>query len=403
MKRKSSNKKITTKKPSNLLYVDKTLLIATIGLLIFGLIMIMSASSVAAVREYGKSEYFFVTKQAIFTVVGIIATFVILHIDSKWYNLIAFTVMCVVSILLGITLFQGQTTNGATSWLYLGPLSIQPSEFAKTAIILQLACQLGGRKKWDHPIELIFKFLWPLILFTVIAIQPDLGTSIIIVMICYFIFFSLPVDNNKLFKRIQLCVFFGSIAAICLVMGMIKSNNVLIQKIFTPEQIERLSEISAPCNRYEDSGYQVCHGFIAIKTGGIFGAGLGKSTQKFLYLPEAYTDFIYPIIVEELGIVGGGLVLVVYIILLTRILIIARNASTLRGSIIAFGTFAYIMAHIIVNLGGILSLMPLTGVPLPFLSYGGSFLINLMILLAFTQKVAIDTKIKQITKRKVVD
>lgn len=187
-------------------------------------------------------------------------------------------------------------------------------------------------------------------------------------------------------------------------MWMIRSNNPITEALLTKEQQERIAVFTNPCGRYEDSGYQVCHGYIAINTGGITGAGLGNSTQKFLYLPEAYTDFIFPIITEELGIIGAGLVLVVYIILLTRVLIIARNASNLRGSIIAFGTFGYIIAHIVVNLGGVLALMPLTGVPLPFLSYGGSFLINLMILLALTQKVAIDSKIarKKLEMKKVV-
>ena len=116
----------------------------------------------------------------------------------------------------------------------------------------------------------------------------------------------------------------------------------------------------------EESGYQVCNGYIAIHNGGLFGVGLGASTQKYLYLPAAHTDFIFAIITEELGLIGGGCVLIAYIFLLFRILVIARNATNLRNSIIAFGTFAYILSHITINLGGLLAIIPLTGVPYRF-------------------------------------
>lgn len=405
MKRKSSNKNTTSKKKDSVFRnIDKTLLFATLGLLVFGLIMIMSASSVAAVREYGESEYFFVARQIVWAIFGLLATLVILKLDTKWYNLIAFLAFWGTMIVLVITMIHGETTNGSTSWLTIGPIRFQPSEFAKTAIIMQLACILGGRKKWDGPWSIILKFALPLVMFLLVFMQPDLGTALIILTIILFIFFSLPVEKNKIFIISKLVVALGIIIGIPTVMWMIRSNNPITEALLTKEQQERIAVFTNPCGRYEDSGYQVCHGYIAINTGGITGAGLGNSTQKFLYLPEAYTDFIFPIITEELGIIGAGLVLVVYIILLTRVLIIARNASNLRGSIIAFGTFGYIIAHIVVNLGGVLALMPLTGVPLPFLSYGGSFLINLMILLALTQKVAIDSKIarKKLEMKKVV-
>ena len=130
----------------------------------------------------------------------------------------------------------------------------------------------------------------------------------------------------------------------------------------------------------------MCNGFIAIKNGGLFGLGFGNSTQKYLYLPEAHTDFIFPIICEELGSIVGAIIINGYGIMLWRILFIAKHANNVRNSIIAYGTFIYLALHILVNLLGVLALIPLTGVPLPLLSYGGSFTLNALILLFLALK-----------------
>ncbi|NLA33194.1 MAG: FtsW/RodA/SpoVE family cell cycle protein [Mollicutes bacterium] len=146
-----------------------------------------------------------------------------------------------------------------------------------------------------------------------------------------------------------------------------------------------------PCLRYvERSGYQLCNSFIAINNGGLFGSGLGNSTQKYLYLPAGHTDFIFVIILEELGSIVGVLIIIAYIYMLYRIVKIAKSTSNLRNSIIAFGTFIIISVHILINLAGILGLIPLTGVPLPFLSYGGSFTIVTYMLIFLVQRVAVE-------------
>ncbi len=160
-------------------------------------------------------------------------------------------------------------------------------------------------------------------------------------------------------------------------------------------------EFKNPCNRYsENTGYQVCNGFIAIHNGGLLGMGLGNSTQKYLYLPEAHTDFIFPILVEELGLLVGGLVIIGYGVILYRILKIAKMADNPRGSILAYGTFLLILFHLLVNFMGILALIPLTGVPVPFLSYGGSYTINILLMTFVVQRVAIETKTNQ-AKREI--
>lgn len=400
MKRKSSNKKKTAKKEYSFRYMDKTLLVASLLLLIFGIVMILSASSIAAVREYGRPENFFAIRQTIWAVMGLVASLVIIKMKERWYSPIALLGIFFITAILLITLIHGKATNGATSWLYIGPFSFQPSEFAKTFLILHLACTLGGLKKIDGLQDLIWIFGFPAAIFFLVLIQPDMGTGLIILFITLAIFYALPIKRNKTYFLYKVGILAALIVGISLIFYLIKTDNNLINSVLTKEQQERISEFAKPCTKYEDSGYQACHGYIAINSGGLLGEGIGKSTQKFLYLPEAYTDFIFPIIVEELGIIVAGIILLVYLIILYRIFVIARTAKDLRGSIIAYGTLAYITAHIIINLGGVLAIMPLTGVPLPFLSYGGSFLINLMMLLAFTQKVAIERELKSTSTQK---
>lgn len=364
--------------------LDYPLLISTIILTIFGLIMIFSASSIAAVLQYGQTEYYFFKKQLIVIVGGLMLFLVIINIPTKNYGVLAkLAIIAIILILLALKTY-GSVTNSARSWFRLFGFSLQPSEFAKTIIILFLACTYGNKKKYDNIYDLFIPLIPCLIIFGFVALEPDLGTAAIIAVICMFIFFSLPIEKNKTINVLKIVAIIGILFAVFALQ--------LNQEYLTDTQASRFN-FKNPCERYlEETGYQVCNGYIAIHNGGLFGVGLGKSTQKYLYLPEAHTDFIFPIIIEELGLLGGGFVILMYIVILLRILIIARNAVNLRGSIIAFGTFAYIITHIAVNMGGLLALIPLTGVPLPFLSYGGSFMLNLMILLALTQRVAIETK-----------
>ena len=402
MKRNSSNKRLTSKKVSYFRNMDPVLLLATVGLLLFGLYMIYSASNIAAKREYGLPPYHFFLKHIKLAVAGIVASIIVIKLNPKTYGFLSKVYLLGVFILLAMTEIHGIATNGSTSWINIGPIQIQPSEFAKSALILYFGCILGSKTKWK---DILSPLLWVIIpagaIFLLVAGQPDLGSAMIIGIITMIVVYFIPFDSPKWFKIAKWVIALCIAGGIILMPTILESEN-FISGMLTAEQRERVLEYKDPCNKYQDSGYQVCHGYIAINSGGLTGQGIGNSTQKFLYLPEAYTDFIFPIITEELGVVTAGIILLVYLILLIRILMIAANATDLRGSIIALGTFAFILAHIVVNLGGVLALMPLTGVPLPFLSYGGSFLINLLVMLAFTQRVAIDTRIakqKQIGKR----
>lgn len=370
--------------------LDKPLLILTIILSALGLVMIFSSSSIAAVLQYGQTEYYFFSKQAMFIAIGFILSIVIYNIPTKWYKGLSILGLgLIILVLIGLKTY-GQVTNSARSWFKIAGFSIQPSEFAKTIIILYLATWYGSKKKFKSIYDTFIPLIPCVIIFFLVASEPDLGTACIIASICMFIFFTLPFKKNIIMTSIKIVTITGIVGGLV----FLNSNSSFIDKLLTSTQASRFN-FKNPCSRYlEETGYQVCNGYIAINNGSVLGVGLGKSTQKYLYLPEAHTDFIFPIIVEELGLIGGCIVLLLYMFLLYRILVIARNAKTLRGSIIAFGTFAFILTHIIVNLGGLLALIPLTGVPLPFLSYGGSFILNLFILLALTQRVAIENKKK---------
>lgn len=372
--------------------MDKTLFIFMIIYTILGLVMIFSASSISAVLYNKLKESYFFTKQLEFAVaiwlVGLI--FIIRFPTSKYQKLGPLIMVGILIALAGLYPY-GSITNSAKSWYDLKFFSIQPSEFAKTAIILYLAVyyeKIIKRKDYDN-MKIIFPMILVLIATALVVFQPDLGTAIIIAGIAAFIFLALPTENKQM-KTMKLTCIIGIIAAAIFVVfggNILKNSNLL-----TSEQKDRLT-YRAPCTRYTDkTGYQVCNGFIAINNGGLFGVGLGNSTQKYLYLPEAYTDFIFPIVIEELGALIGILIIIGYLIILYRLLKIARNAVNMRGSIIAYGTFAYILLHLLVNFMGILALIPLTGVPVPFLSYGGSFYINLMFLLFTCERVAIETK-----------
>lgn len=364
--------------------IDIPLLIVSCILLVIGLVMIFSSSSIAAVLQYNSTEYYFFKKQLLIILLGAIAGFIVLFIPIKKYKFISVILMAIILLVLFALQTYGTVTNSAKSWFRFAGMSIQPSEFAKTIIILFLAFAYGDRKKFNNPYNIFIPLIPCIVIFGLVALEPDLGTATIIAIICMFIFFSLPLNKNSFMMILRVIAVIGILLSIYI----LQTN----QEYLTDTQANRFT-YKDPCKRYEEeTGYQVCNGYIAMHNGGLKGTGLGESTQKYLYLPESYTDFIFPIIIEELGVIGGAGIMILYLILLYRILVIARNATSLVGSIIAFGTFAQIITHIAINLGGALALMPLTGVPLPFLSYGGSYILNLVILLSLTQRVAIESK-----------
>ena len=371
--------------------MDKPLLIVTFIFFIFGLIMVLSASSMESYMRYNFSPYHYFFRQLFFLVIGIFGFMFMIIFPTKNYKLFDKLILFIVTMSLVGLLVYGHTANNAASWYKFGPITIQPSEFAKIAIIVYLSVYYHRNKEsLDNQWTIIKPILYMVVIAFLVAIQPDLGTAMIIGMLTLFIFYAVPI--NKKYRSIFNKIFVGGILVVALV--LLTTGGKFLQSY----QLERFNFID-PCERYqEDSGYQLCNSFIAFKNGGLKGQGLGSSTQKYLYLPESYTDFIFPIIVEEWGLIIGIIILILYMLVLFRIIKVARNATTLQNSLIAYGVFAYILLHIMINLGGVMGMIPLTGVPLPFLSYGGSYTICLMIALGLVQRVAIESNTKKLIK-----
>ncbi len=367
--------------------LDKPLLIITFIFFVFGLIMILSASSMESYMRYNYSPYHYFIRQALFLVIGMIAFFFCIIFPTKNYKKLKLDIIIITIIMLSLIglPFIGHAAKNAVSWYKIGPITIQPSEFAKVGIILYLSIYYERNKdKLDNQWNIIKPIIVALIIVGLVMIQPDMGTAVIIGLITIIMFYGVPIDkkNRSIFNKI----FIGGILLVVLV--LITTGASFLKDY----QLDRF-KFTLPCERYQEkTGYQLCNSFIAFKNGGLNGQGLGSSTQKYLYLPESYTDFIFPIVVEEWGLVVGIIIICAYAFVLFRIIQIARRASNLRGSLLCYGVFTYLLTHIIVNLFGVMGLMPLTGVPLPFLSYGGSYTICLMIAMGLVQRVAIESK-----------
>lgn len=361
--------------------LDKPLLIVTLLLIVAGLIMIFSAGNITAFMKYGASPYRYFLKQVIFVIASLIASLIILPFHSKSYKFISGLGILVVGGLLIFVRVFGDISNNAYSWINLGFFSIQPSEFAKIIAILWLAGYYESNKeRLDKYLPSLYPIAICMILALLIFIQPDLGTTIIFSVVVASIFFLSPVA-----KEIKHKVLFLLLASITILALLIASGG----KSILNERQQKRMQFSDPCSKenFYGDGNQLCNGYIAMNHGGFRGVGLGNSTQKYLYLPEAHTDFIFPIIVEETGFVAAILLLCLYFALIGRIIKIAKDCYNSRGYLICMGVAIYILLHISVNLGGVMGLIPMTGVPLPFMSYGGSFAMCLIFSLTFVQRI----------------
>ena len=364
-------------------YLDKPLLIVTIILFLIGLVMVFSASNVTAYMSYAVSPYNYFIKQGLFLVAGVIVFFMMIKMSTKTYGVLSWGLLLISIASLVVLLIIGTAKNRAVSWFDLGPISIQPSEFVKVITIVFLAYYYDRNKS---KLKSWGKSLFPIGVCAIVAglifIQPDLGTTIIYTAIVAAIFLAVPIVPEIKYKTVFACFGIVGFAALS-IFGA--GKGVLLER-----QMERFN-YKRPCDRILDDGNQVCNCYIAINNGGLTGVGLGNSTQKYLYLPEPYTDFIFAIIVEELGVVTGVLIILMYMFVLYRILLIGRKSPNNMGAVICYGVAIYIFLHIAINLMGIMGMMPMTGVPLPFMSYGGSFTICLIAALTMVQRVSVES------------
>lgn len=337
------------------------LLISVIVISIFGLIMIYSASYIWAEYKYNDA-FKFVKNQAIFFVVGIILMMIISKIDyRKYYNKAnLLLISCVILLILVLIPGIGSVRNGSRSWFGIGSFGIQPSEFTKLALIIFTSKYLVNN---ENNMKYFKKGVLPILgitlgIFGIIMLQPDFGTGTIIVMSIVGLLFVGGV-NFKFFLKIGLVGVAG-------VAGLIA---------IAPYRLSRILSFLNPWSDPLGSGFQIIQSLYAIGPGGLFGYGFLNSRQKHFYLPEPQTDFIFSIISEEFGFLG---ILIVSFLFLTIILTgfkIARNSKDLFGKYLAFGIMFQISFQTLLNLMVVVGLIPVTGVTLPFLSYGGSSLL----------------------------
>lgn len=368
-------------------YVDKWLLIITLILFATGLIMIFSASNVATYIKDSASPYKYLIKQSLILLCGLGGSFVIMKTSTKLHSLISWGLLVFMMIFLLVLLVQDSTYNGAKSWFDLGFIGFQPSEFIKVIMIAWMASYYEIKKKLLDKCSIsLFPLVIVATIFLMIFMQPDFGTAIIFLVISLIIFFLSDVNKKikqKTFMVISLLIMVG-----CLF--LVTNADLILSK----RQQARL-DFRYPCSeeKFYGDGNQVCNSYIAINNGGLHGKGLGNSTQKYLYLPEAHTDFIFAIAVEELGLLVSLFILFLIFIVICRIIIIGQRANSNKKALLCYGVAFYIMIHVVINLTGITGFFPVTGVPLPFLSYGGSYTLSLIGALSMVQRINIETQL----------
>ena len=373
--------------------LDKPLLFASAALFIFGLLNIVTASSRAAVVNYDVSIYYYFYRQLAFIIIGLIAGVIIIKTDTKYYKVIV-PVLFIAAIALNLWALTFEELSGSKNWIDLKIIKLQPSEFSKPILIALLAIMFEKNyrklrtvniKHYDTIATMLFVSM---IIPAIIVLQKDFGTLLIILFIIFMMFLASPILKIDKIKTFLFMVALGALALLVIynVQGYILND----------ARISRFTSFLDPCGNYENGGYQVCNSYIAINDGGLWGLGIGKSKQKYSYIPEPHTDSAFAIIAEEYGIYRTVFIFILYGIVLYRISVIGAKAASLRGRYICVGVASYIFIHIFINLGGMFGLIPLTGVPLPFLSYGGSFVLSLIASVAIVQRICIESKNKKI-------
>lgn len=340
--------------------IDWTLLISVVIISVFGILMIYSASYIWAEYKYGDALKY-VKNQGLFFIVGLILMIIISKIDYKIYlkksNLIL--LVCLALLILVLIPGIGTVRNGSRSWFGIGSFGIQPSEFTKLGLIIFVSKYLACNEKSTKNFKGILPILCLLVLiFGLIMLQPDFGTGTIIVMSIIGILFVGGV-NFKYFIRLGIVGVVG-------IVGLI---------LAAPYRLSRILSFLNPWSDPLGSGFQIIQSLYAIGPGGLFGYGIGNSRQKHFFLPEPQTDFIFSIISEELGFLGCVIVVGLFIAICYTGFKISRNCDDKFGKYLSFGIIFQIAFQACLNLMVVVGLIPVTGVTLPFLSYGGSSLL----------------------------
>jgi len=343
---------------------DVWMIAATLGILAIGVVMVYSASAVAAFHDYG-DPYYYVKRQLLFAALGIAAMFVTMNVEYTFWRKWAVPALLICFGMLIIVLIPGLgvVRGGARSWLGIGSFGIQPSEFMKLAMIFFIAKLLSEKQ---NQITQFTKGLLPPLgilgaAFALIMLQPDLGTGTVMIGASIL---AIYVAGARL-------AHLGGLALIG-VLGLVG----LIAA--APYRLQRITAFLDPWQDPLGAGYQSIQSLYAIGPGGLVGLGLGMSRQKYNYLPEPQTDFIFSILAEELGFIGGSLLILLFLLLIWRGMRTAITLSDPFGSLLATGIVGIFAVQVLINVGVVIGMLPVTGVTLPLVSYGGSSLTLLL-------------------------
>lgn len=339
---------------------DAGVVLAVGALLLLGVVMVFSASAVRAADQFG-NPYYYLVRQSAFAALGLVAMSITARIDYRWWRRLAWPILLVCLALLVVVLIPGvgMVVNGARRWIGLGPLSFQPSEFMKFGMVIFVADHLARAgdqvRRWRT-------LLVPLavlgLTFGLIMLEPDLGTSLSIAGTVYILLFLGGAD-------------LGHLAAL----AAVGTAAVTYYALSAEYRRDRLLTFLDPQRDPLGDSYQVLQGLYALASGHLWGLGLGRSRQKFWYLPEPHTDYIFAIVGEELGFLGASLVVWLFFLFAWRGYRIAARAPDRFGALLAAGVTTMIVLQALMNIAVVTSSMPATGIPLPLISYGGSSLV----------------------------
>jgi len=340
--------------------IDLLILVLTISLTIIGLIFVLSSSYVLSNHRFNDPFYFF-KRQLLFANIGLIGMIAISKINYNIYKKHATKFLIISFILLILVLIPGigMVRGGARSWIGIGAFSLQPSEFMKLALIIFLAKFMANNPDEAKTVKqgILPLLSVVLVVFGLIMLQPDFGSGMVIVAASILMFFLCGVALKYFFY------FFG--AGLVGIAALVAS---------APYRLERITSYLNPLADPQDSGFQILQSLYAITPGGLLGHGIGNSVQKHFYLPEPQTDFIFAIIAEEIGFIGAAFVLILFICFFLRLAHIAMKINDLFAKYVVLGIMSMLCVQVMINVGVVIGLLPVTGITLPFMSYGGSSL-----------------------------
>ena len=342
------------------------LLGASALLLTIGLIMVLSASSVYSFQQNDGDSYAIVKRQLMWVAIGLPAAWVASRLAHRWIRRLAWPGYFVSLVLLLLTAFLGVSINGNQNWLRLGPIVIQPAEIAKLALILWAAHVYALKdRRLGSMHQVIMPVVPGMLLATLMVIVGhDLGTALVLFAILLGMLWVVGAPA----RFFVVCLSVVSVAAIFMASA-------------SPERLARITNFADPFKDFHDTGWQPAHGLYALSTGGWFGQGIGASQQKWGDLPEAHTDFIFAVLGEELGLVGTLLVIALFLTIAFAALRVARDTKDPFVRYATFGVVVWLIGQMIINVGMVLALLPVIGIPLPLVSYGGSALLPSLIAL----------------------